>query len=198
MSQKTFERILYVIVGLAVVLRLTHAYLHQREGELLIADTPVPEFMWRDFESNQHSIKELKGKVVVLHFWASWCGPCRHEFPGLLRAAQALGKDAVFLTISSDENDGPARKFLAAAKDAAGVKPDNVLYGFDPMKSLTFDVFQTSALPETIIIDPQQHMRRKFPGMVEWEDNALITYIRDMKNTPAAVDSSPAKVPVPQ
>lgn len=194
MSNKTFERVLYVFVGLLVVARLSAEYIHQKELRTAnMAPAPVPTFEWRDFDSDKHDFKALKGKVVILHFWASWCGPCRTEFPSLLHAAELLKDDAVFLTISADETDSAARKFVTEAKLKAQVKPDNMLYGWDPMKRVSFDIFQTAAMPESIIIDTEQVMRRKFVGMVNWEDPQIIQYIRDLRK-----DEHAQKVPVPQ
>lgn len=194
MSNKTFERVLYVFVGLLVVARLSAEYVHQKEMRTAnMAPTAAPSFEWRDFDSDKHDFKALKGKVVILHFWASWCGPCRTEFPSLLHAAEILKDDAVFLTISADETDSAARKFLTEAKLQARIKPDNMLYGWDPMKRVSFDIFQTAAMPETIIVDSEQVMRRKFVGMVNWEDPQIIQYIRDIKK-----EAHDQKVPVPQ
>jgi cytochrome c biogenesis protein CcmG, thiol:disulfide interchange protein DsbE len=182
MTQKKFERILIIVIAIIVVARFVTVYNEQRHLRAMVnGDKPVPDFTWRDFDSNIHTLKELSGKVVVLHFWASWCGPCRTEFPALLMAAQILEKDAVFLAISGDEDDMPARKFVAAAKSATGVRPDNVLYGFDPMKTVIFDVFQTTAFPETIIIDSQGIMRKKLAGAQQWSSPEIINYIRDLK-----------------
>lgn len=198
-AQKKLERILYILVGVLVVARLAGAYIdqQQRHHGIELAVQKAPDFTWRDFNSDKHTLKELtgSGKVIVLHFWATWCGPCRVEFPALLRAAKIMEKDVIFLTISGDDDDAPVRKYLAAAKDAAGVKPDNMLYGFDPMKVIIGDLFQTTAFPETYIIDPQMNMRRKFKGGVDWSSLEIINYITDLKSSPAVKTSA---VPVPQ
>ena len=167
-GQKRLERIIYIILAIAIVVRFTQAYFDLKNKQSIeMGEQAVPDFVWRDFESNKHTFSNIKDKVIVLHFWASWCGPCRTEFPSLLRAAKTLENEVVFLTISGDETDAPVKKFLAAAKDAAGVKPDNVLYGWDPMRYLIFDTFQTTAFPESIIIDERMKMRRKIMGKTD-------------------------------
>ena len=57
-------------------------------------------------------LQQLRGTPVVVNKWASWCGPCRVEFP-LLRKVAAHDKDVVFIGVNSNDNDGNARKFLA-------------------------------------------------------------------------------------
>src|SRR5262245_21439041 len=51
---------------------------------------PAPNFVWKSFSGTEtHALKDLEGHVVVLHFWAAWCLPCREEFPKLLKVAAA-------------------------------------------------------------------------------------------------------------
>jgi cytochrome c biogenesis protein CcmG/thiol:disulfide interchange protein DsbE len=56
---------------------------------------------------------KLRGHPVVVNKWASWCAPCRAEFPLLQRASVRYGKRIAFLGVNSEDNDGNARKFLA-------------------------------------------------------------------------------------
>jgi cytochrome c biogenesis protein CcmG, thiol:disulfide interchange protein DsbE len=57
-------------------------------------------------------LRELRGYPVVVNKWASWCGPCRAEFPYFQAQSQKLGKRVAFLGVNSQDNDGDARKFL--------------------------------------------------------------------------------------
>lgn len=181
-GQKRFERIVYTLLVIAIIFRFGQAYVDLKYKQSMeMGQRPVPNFDWRDFDSEKRSLSGIKNKVVVLHFWASWCGPCRVEFPSLLRAAKQLGDDVVFLTIAGDETADPAKEFLIKAKNEAGVKPDNVLYGWDPMRSLIFDTFQTTAFPETIVIDEDMVMRRKFMGRVDWEKPEVLAFLRSLK-----------------
>jgi cytochrome c biogenesis protein CcmG, thiol:disulfide interchange protein DsbE len=57
-------------------------------------------------------LRQLRGYPVVVNKWASWCGPCRAEFPYFQAQSQKLGKRVAFLGVNSQDNDGDARKFL--------------------------------------------------------------------------------------
>ena len=173
-----------IVLGILVLLNVTvfyGAYLKmQMRGAAPIAmpASPVPEFSWTDLENTKHSIKELSGKVVVLHFWATWCAPCRSEFPRLLKSAATVGNNVVFLTLSVDDSTEIVKTFIHNAEEKAGVKTSaNVMHAVDLEKKIAFDLFQTSAFPETIIIDTHQNMRRKYIGGVAWNNPEVIKEI---------------------
>lgn len=141
--------------------------------------TATPDFSWQDFAGKSHNIKELAGHTVVIHFWATWCGPCRTEFPSLLATAKAMDKNIIFLTISGDDSLEVAQKFVTEAQTATATKDaGNVLYAYDPDKKIAFDIFQTAVYPESIIIDKAQNMRQKFPGAVHWQNDEVTNLLK--------------------
>jgi len=67
---------------------------------------PAPDFSTKDIHGNAFSLSELKGKVVVLNFWATWCGPCRAELPALSDFyGQYKGQGVVVVGVSDEEPD---------------------------------------------------------------------------------------------
>ena len=77
------------------------ARLHARGNQLLPAATAKRE------------LAALEGHPVVVNKWASWCGPCRAEFPAFQRVSADLGKQVAFLGVDAGDGPGPAAKFLA-------------------------------------------------------------------------------------
>jgi thiol-disulfide isomerase/thioredoxin len=141
----------------------------------------APNFIWHGLDGKTHNFSELAGHVVVIHFWAAWCGPCRREFPDLLAAAPALQNDVIFLTVSGDEHAEDAKRFIESAqKDGAKPSP-NVLFAWDPKMDISMGIFQTGLFPESIVVDAKGEMRRKFIGPVAWGSKPTQDYLRDMK-----------------
>jgi len=81
------------------------AALHQQENELLPGG----------LDAYEERIRVLRGYPIVANVWASWCGPCRLEFPAFQRASAAYGKRVAFLGVDSQDSEGDARTFLDEA-----------------------------------------------------------------------------------
>jgi cytochrome c biogenesis protein CcmG/thiol:disulfide interchange protein DsbE len=81
------------------------AALHSEANRLLPGGT----------DAYEERIAELKGYPVVANVWASWCGPCRFEFPVLQKLSARYGKQVAFLGVNSEDSDDSAKTFLAEA-----------------------------------------------------------------------------------
>jgi cytochrome c biogenesis protein CcmG, thiol:disulfide interchange protein DsbE len=108
------------------------AALHDQADELLPGGNDA-------FEKR---IAALKGYPIVVNVWASWCGPCRFEFPTLQKLAAAHGKKVAFLGVNSQDSDDAARNFLAEA-------PVPYPSYTDPDKEITDSLGATLGLPDT-------------------------------------------------
>lgn len=107
------------------------------------------------------SLKDLRGKVVVLNFWASWCGPCAAEAPVLERVAEHYrekGEDVVILGVDVEDLRGDALGFVAEHQ----VTYPSLRDGEDKARQ----AYQVPALPETFVIDPEGRIALKIAGAV--------------------------------
>jgi len=131
--------------------------------------TAAPDFTVRDSE-HAVSLSQLKGRVVVLNFWATWCPPCIEEMPSLVRMQQRMqAKGVTVLAVSVDVDDSNYRRFL---------KDHNVslLSVRDPNQKSNA-LYGTFKFPETYIIDRNGVMRRKFIGAVDWTEPEIIDFL---------------------
>ncbi len=128
----------------------------------------VPDFAFTDLAGKQHRMSDYRGKVVLLNFWASWCVPCRVEFPQFINLVKAQPDDVVILAFSVDHDKAAMDKFLAELPELKGLP--NIIIVHDRDKAITQDIFQVAGYPETILVAPDMSMRRKYLGIeLAWD-----------------------------
>ena len=118
------------------------------------------------------SLKQYRGKVVVLNFWASWCPPCLEEFPSLMQLQRDL-PSVVVLAVSFDTDANAYRQYLV----------DNHITGITTVIDLSQQsnlAFDTTRPPETYIIDRRGVIRRKFIGAQDWTNPEILNYLRNL------------------
>jgi cytochrome c biogenesis protein CcmG/thiol:disulfide interchange protein DsbE len=128
-------------------------------GVLVLEDRrDAPDFEVTSFSGDPLRLSELRGQVVVLNFWASWCPPCRDETPLLEAAQDNLGDDVVLVGMDIWDAEDDARDFL----EQYGV---TYTVGHDGSGSVAVD-YGVSGVPETFVIDAQGRIVARLPGEV--------------------------------
>jgi thiol-disulfide isomerase/thioredoxin len=122
------------------------------------------------------SSETVVNKIALVNFWATWCEPCQREFPTLLKIADQLGPDYLFILISLDDNKNAVASFLKQF----GQSRDNVKIVWDERSAIAAD-FGTSQLPETYVFNSNRHLERKVIGYVDWTQQDVIAYMRNLK-----------------
>jgi peroxiredoxin len=128
----------------------------------------APDISLPDLDGNMHSLKALKGKDVMVVFWATWCGPCRMEIPHLVKLRNEISSDELAILAVSDESPEVVTEFV---KDS----PINYTVLVNPQqKRLTAPYSQLRAIPSTFYIDKQGNIKVVSEGLVPAETSKQI------------------------
>lgn len=158
----------WTAVALAAGILVLFAMPSYRQGEASIAGKAELDFPLTLTGKSEH-LSDLKGKVVVLNFWATWCPPCVEETPALNRLQKYIdSRGGMVLGVSVDEDAAAYEKFL---KDQSVVFPTYR----DASKKSASD-YGTSMYPETYIIDRHGRIARKFIGQQQWDSAEMLQY----------------------
>lgn len=152
------------------------AAIKEKVGKELINE-PAAAFSLKDLNGKMVSLADMKGKVVVLDFWATWCGPCIRSFPAMQKAVNKYKNDpnVQFIFIDTWENaadyDKLVREFIATNK-----YDFNVL--FDPRNkenkiSEAATAYKVEGIPAKFVIDGNGRIRFKLTGFSGGDDAAV-------------------------
>ena len=137
---------------------------------------PVPELQFTDGEGKTRTLAEFKGKVVLLNIWATWCLPCRKEFPTLDRLQATLG--------------GPDFEVVPVSIDSKGMPAIDKFYGEISVKNLAryvtpsgngaLDTLGIFGIPATLLIDPEGQEIGRVTGPAEWDSPDFVAFLKDV------------------
>ena len=141
-----------------------------------VSGNPVaPDFTLPDTDGNQVRLADLRGKVVLLNFWATWCPPCREEMPSMQSLWQALSEDAfVMLAVNVGEDDDDVFAF-------ANEFPEPLTFPIlmDKNSALLRD-YPVIGLPTSFIIDKEGNMAYKTVGGREWDHPEVHAILQEL------------------
>ena len=157
-----------VIAFIAAVLYVfaTPSY---RQGEPSIAGSNAKDFPLT-FEGRQARLSDFRGRVVVLNFWASWCGSCVEEMPDLDRLqARIHSRGGVVLAVNVDEDCGSYDTFLKR-------HPVRFQTTCEPTSKRVSLDYGTVGILETYVIDRHGRIVRKVIGPQQWDSAEMLAY----------------------
>ena len=145
-----------------------------------ITDGPKVQLNLPDLDGRVRDLGEFSGKVVLIHFWASWCLPCIEEMPSIQRLAEAIDEKP-FAVIGVNVGEA-MRRVQATAKRLRIDFP--VLLDKD---SIVFKAWGATVLPTTYVLDRNGRVRYVGRGPLEWDRADMIDLLVDL------VEPSPAE-----
>jgi thiol-disulfide isomerase/thioredoxin len=172
----------------------TNAILEKRHKELIALDpnygiSDPAKFVLDGLDGNHLALASLKGKVLILDFWATWCGPCRTQHPLYEQVRKRFEdrNDVVFLSINADDERNLVSPFLETQQWSRAVYFETGLGR----------LLQVANIPTTIILDQDGQLARRMNGFLpERFVDQLTEHIRDILAGPQGVQASGAQVPI--
>ncbi|HYA86054.1 MAG TPA: TlpA disulfide reductase family protein [Nitrospirota bacterium] len=161
--------LLAVLVVAGIVVKSRSA-----QHKIIMTGDRAPEFRLQDLDGRYFSLSDFRGKVVMVHFWATWCPPCVEEMPLLSKLYPELaGNDFEMLAVSVDEGGEKAvRKFMQQNNLQVPVL-------LNPDQSIAH-LYGTYKYPETYIMDSQGVVRYKVIGPLNWTDPETVQMLKSV------------------
>lgn len=135
---------------------------HDEHAPIAAGEKAAP-FKLTDLSGNPVSLAGLRGKVVFLNIWATWCAPCREEMPSMEKLYQRLQGDKGFVMLAVSQDTG-GRAEVAAYVKKHGYHFDVLL---DPQNAVA-EAYKVTGVPETFIIDRDGRIVAHHSGAFDW------------------------------
>jgi len=173
-NRKTLILLIVLISGIALVLIMQPSKAPKVTSK---GSTPV-DFELMDMNRNTFKLSAMRGSVVFINFWATWCQSCIEEMPSIERMSRLLSNDSKFkmVTILYKDDIVNASNFMRQNSFTFPVY-------LNPDESAARN-FGITGVPETFIIDKKGFLRDKVIGPAEWDSPRIIQTFQNLLNEP--------------
>lgn len=169
-----FEFCLRIIWGLLISLSCLGLAHGQYEKTPWPSDQTTPPFLFKDVNGREYKAESLRGKKVVLNFWATWCAPCKEELPSLQIFSDLQNPEQVLvLTINVKEPPSRAQRFMQNNQINLPLISDT--------QGEWAQKFGVKVYPTTLLLDTQGQIKWRVMGEVDWtsaESQAWVNSLR--------------------
>jgi len=136
---------------------------------------PAPDFLLVDMDGEKHSLKQYRGKVVLINFWATWCPPCIHEMPSMENLyTKFKSHNFIILAINQWEDEERVFEFMGQLKT---IPSFTVL--FDPDSKVS-SAYKVQGLPSSYIIDKQGRIVYRAKGGRDFDHPVIVEKIKSL------------------
>ncbi len=126
-------------------------------------------FVLQDIDGEKFELINTRGHWVFLHFWASWCGPCREEMPAVQKLADNMKDKLKIVMINTAENEDTIFEFLASI--------DVELNSLMDVDGLVTEAWKPRGLPTSFLINPEGEVKYQAIGGRDWGDQIYLDFI---------------------
>ena len=142
-------------------------------GLIKLDGRPAPALKLSDLDGKTVDITHSRGHWVLVHFWATWCGPCRKEMPTLAQLMQVMPAERLqVLLVNTAENEDDVFTFLASVSPA--------LNSYLDRDGQVTERWQPRGLPASFLVDPQGRLRFLALGGRQWASEPNLGFLREL------------------
>ncbi|QWR77512.1 peroxiredoxin family protein [Candidatus Magnetomonas plexicatena] len=133
---------------------------------------PAPNFEMQSINGNTVSLSSIKGKVVLLNFWATWCPPCKEEMPSMDALYKMFKNDNFVVLAATSNSSSDVKKFA---------QKNHVSFQFllDPKNKIAKS-FKVYMLPVTFLISKEGVIVKKYIGAQNWTESAIVNDVKKL------------------
>ncbi len=142
----------------------------QKIEEMMIGG--VQDFQAPTINNSTFKLSQLTHKVIIINFWASWCGPCVEEIPSLLKLIKNSNGQVALVALSLDNDEKQMLEFLRNYDTS----DENIFWLKDPQYTLA-EGFGTFKLPESYILNRERLLIKKISGAIDWSSEEVTSLI---------------------
>ncbi len=140
-------------------------------GILNLDGRPAPALILKDMDGKPYDLSQSRGHWVFVHFWATWCGPCRKEMPTIAEVhPQFNPKQLEFVLVNTAESDDTVFEFIGIVAPELSPLMDR--------DGLVTEVWQPRGLPASFFVDPTGHLRYLALGGRNWHEPAYLNFLK--------------------
>jgi thiol-disulfide isomerase/thioredoxin len=163
----------YLTAGLLLLLSLSACTETLPPGVMRLDNITAPALQLNNLDGEPYDLKNTQGHWRFVHFWASWCGPCRKEMPSIERMIAALGDSELeIVLVNTAETEDEVFTFL-------GIAAPDLVPLMDSDGKVT-DVWQPRGLPATFLVDPAGRIQYQALGGREWEKPEYLEFLQGL------------------
>jgi len=147
------------------------------DTEMEMAKTKASyDFTLDQLDGAKLDVEELKGKVVFINFWATWCAPCIAEMPGIQDLYKKFqdNPDVVFVMINIEAKEEKVRKFIKKKKFTFPI--------YFPDTTRIPTVYESKGIPTTFVLDKEGYISYKKVGMASYDSDKFVKYLDRLIN----------------
>ncbi|MEO5360001.1 MAG: TlpA family protein disulfide reductase [Nitrospirota bacterium] len=143
------------------------------EADEIIGKT-APDFTLKTLDGKTFSLSSLKGKAILINFWATWCPPCVEELPSMNKLYLKYKQNGFeVVAVDLDSSVAKVKQFIAK-------NPLNFVVALDPDKQVAKKLYKVTAQPTSFLINSEGKIIKKYLGSIDWFDDSAQKEIQEL------------------